>query len=242
MTKKILCTLGPASMNEKTIIRLDDLGVSMFRLNLSHTRIEELAEAITYVKERTHIPLCLDTEGAQIRNGLIKKGSVEMQEQTTVRILGESVVGDETQFSLYPDYIVKELVVGDFVSIDFDLVLLQVIETNVKTATLRVLNGGRMGQNKAVTVDRPIVMPPLTEKDKIAVKVGREMGIKHFALSFANRPEDVDLIRSLAGEDAFIISKIECRNGVTNLKELGVKDFSKVNNILIKTFLNIFSQ
>ena len=223
MTKKILCTLGPASMNERTIIRLDDLGVSMFRLNLSHTRIEELAEAITYVKERTHIPLCLDTEGAQIRNGLIKKGSVEMQEQTTVRILGESVVGDETQFSLYPDYIVKELVVGDFVSIDFDLVLLQVIETDAKTATLRVLNGGRMGQNKAVTVDRPIVMPPLTEKDKIAVKIGREMGIKHFALSFANRPEDVDLIRSLAGEDAFIISKIECRNGVTNLKEIAEK-------------------
>ena len=31
------------------------------------------------------------------------------------------------------------------------------------------------------------------------------------------------MIRSLAGEDTFIISKIECRNGVTNLKEIAQK-------------------
>lgn len=220
MDKKILCTLGPASLNEKIIVRLEELGVSLFRLNLSHMRIEELPEVITYVKERTNIPLCLDTEGAQIRNGLIKNGSVEVCEQAKVRILDEVIIGDETKFNLYPDYIVKELTVGDFVSVDFDSVLLQVIYTDANTAMLRVLNGGRMGQNKAVTVNKQISMPPLTKKDKIAIKIGREMGIKHFALSFANYVEDVDLIRSLAGEGAFIISKIESRNGVTNLKEI----------------------
>lgn len=223
MKRKVLCTLGPASMNEQTIERLEDLGISLFRINLSHTRIEDILETITYVKERTHIPLCLDTEGAQIRNGLMKNGSVMIHEHCTIRVLSEAVTGDETQFSLYPEYVVKKLIVGDLLSIDFDSVLLQVISTDGNEATLRVLNGGKIGQNKAVTVEKPITMPPLTEKDRIAVKIGCEIGIKHFALSFANYAEDVDLIRSLVGEDAFIISKIECRNGVTNLKEIAQK-------------------
>ena len=33
---KILCTLGPSSINEKVICRLDECGVTVFRLNLSH--------------------------------------------------------------------------------------------------------------------------------------------------------------------------------------------------------------
>ena len=128
MTKKILCTLGPASMNEQTIIRLADLGVSLFRINLSHTKIEDIPEIITYVKKMTKIPLCLDTEGAQIRNGSIEGGSIVMREHSNVKILGEPITGSNAQFSLYPEYIVKELEVGDFVSVDFDSVLLQAVD------------------------------------------------------------------------------------------------------------------
>ena len=220
MSKKILCTLGPASMNEKTIIRLADLGVSLFRINLSHTKIEDIPEIISYVRNITKIPICLDTEGAQIRNGSIEGGSVVMREHSTVKILGEPITGSNVQFSLYPEYIVEELEVGDFVSVDFDSVLLQVVDTEKDTATMRVLNGGQMGQNKAVTVNRPITMPPLTEKDRGAIKIGLEMGINNFALSFANNAKDVELIRNLTGNDAFIISKIECRNGVNNLVKI----------------------
>jgi pyruvate kinase len=223
MTKKILCTLGPASMNEKTIIRLADLGVSLFRINLSHTKIEDIPEIISYVRNITKVPICLDTEGAQIRNGSIEGGSVVMREHSTVKILGEPINGSDVQFSLYPEYIVKELEIGDFVSVDFDSVLLQVVSTDDETATMRVLNGGQMGQNKAVTVNRPITMPPLTEKDRAAIKIGREMGINNFALSFANNAKDVELIRKLTGNDAFIISKIECLNGVKNLGEIAEK-------------------
>ena len=57
----------------------------------------------------------------------------------------------------------------------------------------------------------------------------REMGINYFALSFANQEKGVDIIRTLAGENAFIISKIECQNGVTNLDGIAEKS----NAILI---------
>jgi ATP sulfurylase len=110
--------------------------------------------------------------------------------------------------------------VGDFVSIDFNSVLVQVTAREEDCVVMRVLQGGLVGQNKAVTVERDIPMPPLTEKDVAAVKLGREMGLSHFALSFASRGEDVRELRHLVGEKAFVISKIESRSGLENLEEI----------------------
>jgi ATP sulfurylase len=63
-------------------------------------------------------------------------------------------------------------------------------------------------------------MPPLTDKDHAALKLGCEMGLTHFALSFAGRGEDVQQLRHLVGDNAFIISKIESRTGLENLEEI----------------------
>ncbi|MCH7887703.1 MAG: hypothetical protein IIA00_00310 [Proteobacteria bacterium] len=40
MNKELLCTLGPASMNDRVIGRLTELGVALFRINLSHTALK----------------------------------------------------------------------------------------------------------------------------------------------------------------------------------------------------------
>ena len=67
--KDILCTLGPASMNGRVIKRLEGLGVRMLRVNLSHTLLSELEDTIRFIQGLTSVPICLDTEGAQIRTG-----------------------------------------------------------------------------------------------------------------------------------------------------------------------------
>ncbi len=54
MAREILCTLGPASMNDRVIYRLEELGVSLFRINLSHIKLDELANTIEFVRSRTH--------------------------------------------------------------------------------------------------------------------------------------------------------------------------------------------
>ena len=67
--KEIICTLGPSSLNDEIIVRLEELGVSLFRINLSHTRVSDLVDTIHYIQGVTSVPICLDTEGAQIRTG-----------------------------------------------------------------------------------------------------------------------------------------------------------------------------
>lgn len=220
---ELLCTLGPASLNDRVIHWLERAGTSMLRLNLSHTKIEDVERIVGFIQKRTAIPICLDTEGAQIRTGPLADGKLIARESRFLTARARPAAGDQFSISLYPPYIVNELRLGDFISIDFNAVLAQVVEKNDATVVLRILNGGEVGQNKAVTVQRQIAMPPLTEKDIAAIAIGKRVGVRHFALSFAHRASDVDLIRTSAGADAIIISKIECLSGLRNLGAIAEK-------------------
>ncbi|HJN22781.1 MAG TPA: pyruvate kinase, partial [Rhodospirillales bacterium] len=51
-----------------------------------------------------------------------------------------------------------------------------------------------------------------------AIDIGRKLGLRHFALSFANSPSDVARMRELCGNGACIVSKIESRAGLHNLE------------------------
>jgi pyruvate kinase len=220
MTKEILCTLGPASMNDRVIGRLSELGVALFRINLSHTEVADLPGVIDFVQSRTRVPVCLDTEGAQIRTGGFTESAIEVRDNTEVVLHRRRVPGDSQNWNLYPRDIIGALEINDIISIDFNAVLIQVVEAGDTTVVARVLNGGAIGRNKAVTVRRDIPLPPLTEKDRASLAIGRDKGIKDFALSFANSGADVDTIRAIIGDDARLISKIETLEGVRNLEAI----------------------
>ncbi len=222
--KEILCTLGPTSMNDRVIARLQDLRVSLFRINLSHTRIEDVSGVIRFVQDRTSVPLCLDTEGAQVRTGNLVKGEAVLRENSLVHIHSKPINGDAENFNLYPADILNKLDIGDFISIDFNSVLVQVIDRDSSNSvTVRVLTGGLIRENKAVSIERDIDLPPLTEKDRMALAIGANMGVRHVALSFANQASDVDEIRAVSVEDVFVISKIESLKGIVNLEKIAAK-------------------
>lgn len=220
MSKEIWCTLGPASLNERVIGRLEELGVSLFRLNLSHTKLEKVAEIVEYVQTHTPVPLCLDSEGAQVRTSSLAAGKVNVRENSIIRVHYHRVPGDASDLNLHPDYIAQQLRIGDLLKIDAE-VLAQVIAIESEWVVLWVLNGGEINQNKAVTIlERDVDMPAMTEKDRHALALGRKMGVRYVALSFANCAADVDEVRALAGPEAMVTSKIECLSGLQNLPEI----------------------
>jgi pyruvate kinase len=226
---EILATLGPNSTNIKTIRRLESLGVDLFRINLSHTKVQDLSEIIERIRSMTSVPICLDSEGAQVRTGDIQGGHCIVHANRIIRAVSERTPGNSYCFNLYPLNIIDEVKIGDFISIDFNTVLTSVINIGEGFIELRVLIGGKIGKNKAVTINRNIPMDPYTPKDLAAFEIGKQYGIKHFALSFAHTQSEVTNLREILGEDSFIISKIECEAGVKNLK--GIAESS--NAILI---------
>ena len=48
---------------------MDELNVDLLRINLSHTWLEDIGKTIRFVAAISDTPICLDTEGVQIRTG-----------------------------------------------------------------------------------------------------------------------------------------------------------------------------
>lgn len=219
---KVLCTLGPSSLNQNVMERLQERNVDLFRINLSHTPIEKLAETIECMQKHTSTPICLDTEGAQVRTGTMAEGVV-VKDRQHVKLVAERVVGTASCLTLTPPSVFESLAPNNLIGLDFDGAVLLVLEVGEGYAETVVLNGGKIGNNKAVGVSPEPKLPPLTEQDIASVEMGRKYGITHYALSFANCAEDVKLLRKHAGPDSRIISKIESKQGVLNLDEILVE-------------------
>lgn len=218
--KKILVTLGPSSFNERAIKEISIQGVYLFRINLSHTEIEEVEDRINFIRQNTDIPICLDSEGAQIRNQKVENEEIYFKKDSIVKIHFETIVGDPENISFTPEEIAKQFIVGDIINIDFDLAAIQVFKKNKTCCFAKILKSGYIRSNRAVDLIRKIKLPAITEKDKEALKIGKEMGVNNFALSFANSKNDVNEMRAIVGGESSIICKIESEEGLINLKNI----------------------
>jgi pyruvate kinase len=220
MSTKLLVTLGPSSLNETVIKKMDVHDIFVFRINLSHTPYERLEETINEIRKYTKTPICIDSEGSQIRNQYMKGDSVFLQVGEIIKIHFSEIEGDNHNISFTPNFVAQQLKEGDILNIDFHSLQIQITEVHQDHCNAIVLKEGKVGSNKAVDLDRHIYMPALTEKDKKSIELGKKMGISHFALSFANSREDVVDFRKRIGENSYLISKIESRDGLINLDDI----------------------
>lgn len=216
--KRILVTLGPSSLKEDVIKSMTKSHIYLFRINLSHTKLEDLVECINIIRNSTAVPICLDSEGAQIRSQTVENGKIVLQRNCVVKIHDDEILGDAENLSFSPKRISRQFVVGDQINVDFDLVSIEIIEKQPKHCLAKVLKGGSIQSNKAADIGRELRLEGITEKDKKAFLIGKEMGIFNFALSFASSMQDVMNCRDIVGNNSKVISKIESRRGLANIK------------------------
>lgn len=215
----ILCTLGPRSLNGETIVALDAYDVDLFRINLSHTAADEIEDVISLIRRHSATPICLDTEGPQVRCGRMAD-ETRLEAGGRVVLTSEEVLGTSDCFTLRPAAAIGQLRIGSVLSIDFDGAAVAITAVGDGSATAEVAAAGRVRSNRAVTARPEPGMPALSEKDFAAVAVGARNGIAHYALSFAGAGADVDRLRSLAPVGAHIIAKIESRSGLLHMDEI----------------------
>jgi pyruvate kinase len=220
MTIKILATLGPSSLNQKIVKDLTEKGVDLFRINLSHTKIDDVSSIIKKIQSWTNIPICLDSEGAQIRNQDMSSESVIYRKGDIVKIHHNPTIGDENNISFTPQYVSKQLKIGDEIKVDFNSVCFLIEEVHDDCLMAIVKQGGIVGSNKAADTTGEIKLDAVTPKDKKAFEIGLNLGVKNFSLSFTSSAEDVKQIRKIIGNNTNLISKIESIKGVMNLSEI----------------------
>ena len=217
--RALICTLGPSSLNERVIPQLDAIGVTSFRINMSHTDVADLERVIQFIQKCTHVPICIDTQGAQIRTGSMADG-VAVHEGSSVRLVPVGIRGDASTIPINPGYALEWLGPATRVSIDFDSVILRVERVSDGTAKATVITGGEIGSRKAVTAFPSPQLSTFSENDLLAIPIAMRNQVPEYALSFCDHQGSVSRLREMVGPKAKIIAKIESREGVRNLEEI----------------------
>jgi len=223
---KVIVTLGPATKTEKDIRKIKDKGVDFVRVNMSHSSLADLEYAIGLSK-KVGIPFIIDTEGSQIRTGDLESDTLSFKENDDLRIYGTEIVGNSRELSLRPGYVIKQLEPGDLIHIDFDTLILRVMDVSTVAEgyiVAKTISGGFVGRNKAVVVD-PILnkkfqLPTLSPKDYESIELGLNSGVEHIAVSFVRSGDSVDEVRRITQNRMKIISKVECVDALENIDEI----------------------
>ncbi|MBC7310627.1 MAG: pyruvate kinase, partial [Tetrasphaera sp.] len=97
---KIVCTLGPATSSEESILALVEAGMDVARLNLSHGSHEDhLANILKVRRASDHtgraVGILADLQGPKIRTGRFSEGPVTLARDDTFVITTREVPGDQ---------------------------------------------------------------------------------------------------------------------------------------------------
>ena len=227
---KIICTIGPASENEKTLTEMCKAGMNVARLNFSHGTHEEHEKKIALVKsvrEKLDLPIAimLDTKGPEYRIGTFADGKVDVSAGDTFTFTTDEVEGDNTRVSVNYKDLIRNLSVGDRILVNNGLVIFEVKQLDGNDAICDVVIGGTLSNRKSMSFPNKVMPGPfLSEQDKADLLFGIQHDVDFVAASFVSTKNDVvelrDFLDSNGGNTIDIIAKIENRSGVDNVEEI----------------------
>ena len=223
---KIIATLGPASSSPEVLARLFQAGADVFRLNFSHGTHEDHAARfamIREVEERFERPIGIlaDVQGPKLRVGRFGGGRVHLQTGQAFRLDLNPTPGNANRVNLPHPEIISAATIGASLLLDDGKLRLRVMRKREDALETEVVVGGPLSDRKGVNVpDVVLPIPALTEKDRADLNFALQHGANYIGLSFVQRPEDVAEAKQIAGDRAWIMTKMEKPQAVENLDEI----------------------
>ena len=198
---KIVCTIGPACSDEKTLVAMCEAGMNVARLNFSHgTHADHKAriDLIKKVRKKCGVSLAimLDTKGPEYRISTFKDGKIFLNEGDTFTFTTADTVGDASHVSVSYKALAKEIQAGDIILLNNGLLKFEVTDVKGDDIVTRVCIGGELSDRKSMSFPNKVLKQVyLSEQDKADLLFGIE--------------NDVDFI-----------AKIENQSGVDNIEEI----------------------
>lgn len=226
---KIVCTLGPASQDYKTICQMMKAGMDVARLNMSHGDLsshQAMIDTVKRAREFLKVPcaIMLDTRGPEIRIAKFEKGKVVLKKGQSFTFTTKNVLGDEKQVSLQYKQLVKDVKPGNRIFVNNGLVELKVKSVDKENIYCTVVVGGLLSDNKSMNVPGvKINTPYISEIDKEHINFAIDNNLEFIAISFVSEASEVEEVRkyiaSIDGEIR-IVSKIENARGIKNISSI----------------------
>jgi len=223
---KILATLGPASSEPAMIRQLMVAGADAFRINMSHGDQQQkakLVQAIRALEKEFGRPttILFDLQGPKLRVGHFKGGKAVLESGARFLFDQDDKPGSAARVQLPHPELFDAVRPGTNILIDDGKVRLNVVKVEGGEIVCEIKVGGTVSDNKGVNVPDVLVpIPALTEKDRDDLKFALEQRADWVALSFVQRPEDVAEARTLIGDRAALLAKIEKPAAVDRLNDI----------------------
>ena len=227
---KIVCTIGPASSDEKVFEAMCDAGLNVARLNFSHGTHEQHQEKIDMIKrvrERRNMPIAimLDTKGPEYRIKTFKNSKVTVRDGAKFTFTTREVEGDETIVGVNYSGLVNDLSVGDRILVNNGLLIFEVCGITDTDIKCTVISGGEISDRKSMSFPGKVMKHEyLSEQDKEDLLFGIKNEVDFVAASFVSKKQDLlDLkafLNANGGENIAVIAKIENRTGIDNVDEI----------------------
>lgn len=227
---KIICSIGPMSVNPDVMEKMVYAGMNVARINFSHATIEErnrVIESVEEVRNRTgrNIAILWDTRGPEFRSGKLENGPIELVSGRTIRIVKDDILGTKEKISVNHPEALNSLSVGDIIFLENAKMKLSVISTESDGVTCAIIDGGTLGECKSISVPGiKLDIPYVSELDREDIKYACLHGGDYIATSFVSSAEDVieikNILKSYGREDLQIICKIESDLGIKNLESI----------------------
>lgn len=225
---KIVVTIGPASRDEETILKLFKAGMNIARLNFSHGSHEDHAQTYTRLRSAAaslgkSITILQDLQGPKIRTGIIPGDQVEIKKGQTLVLSIAPSVDDPKVIPVDFPQLIDSVSPGGRILLDDGNLELRVEEVSRDRVKTRVELGGILKSHKGVNLPgAKINIPGFTGKDERDLAFGISLGIDAIAASFVRTKNDIDQVRSALnkyspGRMIPIIAKLERPEALDNL-------------------------
>ena len=226
---KIICTIGPATESHAMLMKLYKAGMNIARLNMSHSdhkSAKRIIDRINKINKKVSNPIgiLLDTQGPEIRTGDTSSVvHLEPGEKVSFTIRDEIDV-ETTSIRVHYDELINSVKVGSLITLDNGLLNFKVLAKTQNELECIVLDGGKLGSKRHVNLPGiRINLPSVTEKDKKDILFGLKENVDFIALSFVRDASDIDDLKAVLKNKTSqvkIISKIEDREGLSNIEEI----------------------
>ena len=196
---KVVCTLGPASDDEKEILQLVKAGMNIARLNFSHGTYKhhrKLIKTIHKVEKITgkRIGILQDLQGPKVRIGNMPENGIKIKKNNTFRIsvtANEASIGKHIIIPIRYKGIVKDAKKGDTILINDGLIETKVIKKGKDYLECKAINGGTITTGNGINIPTgSISLPAITDKDKEDLKFGLKNNVDFIAISFVKSEKE----------------------------------------------------
>jgi pyruvate kinase len=167
------------------------------------------------------IGIMMDLQGPKFRIGEFAGGPVQLETGQRFRLDLNPVAGDATRVTLPHPEILQALENGAELLLNDGKIRLKTVHGGSDFADTEVTTGGELSNHKGVNVPGVIIpLSPITAKDREDLAYALELGADWIAMSFVQRPEDLDEMRGLVAGRAKIMAKLEKPAAIDHLEAI----------------------